>query len=202
MEAGHQVVTQCVCGDLSLNCASWISRLRDRHWKKIIAPIVIDLDIALSLGMGRYRHLPRDRQHLSHASLAAGSNVIVTSTGHATGCSAVLLIDMLLTGTPIGFGLYRFGLYQGIGPCLLLTQTLLFSASYLLFFLLQRVAGPAHHLSQIGAIAGIFGSLMVMVAFDESPSTGPTGQPRSRRKLSSWPASISSIALGHRSLEP
>jgi len=72
----------------------------------------------------------------------------------------------------------------------------------LLFFLLQRVAGPAHHLSQIGAIAGIFGSLMVMVAFDESPSTGPTGQPRSRRKLSSWPASISSIALGHRSLEP
>src|SRR5205807_2693074 len=87
MEAGHQVVTQCVCGDLSLNCASWISRLRDRHWKKIIAPIVIDLGIALSLGMGRYRHLPCDRQHLSHASLAAGSTSLSRALGMLLGAA-------------------------------------------------------------------------------------------------------------------
>jgi drug/metabolite transporter (DMT)-like permease len=99
-----------------------------------------------------------------------GATSLSLAPGMLLGASLILLFCMAATGTPVGLGVYqRMG--QGIGPWLLLGQVLLFSITYLLFFMLQRVAGPVY-LSQIGSVAGICGSVIAIVFFDETPATG------------------------------
>lgn len=54
---------------------------------------------------------------------------------------------------------------------LLAAQTLTFSAMYVLFFVLQRVAGPVY-LSQIGVVGGAVGVAVAVLALGEAPPAG------------------------------
>jgi drug/metabolite transporter (DMT)-like permease len=54
---------------------------------------------------------------------------------------------------------------------LLVAQIAIFSATYALYFILQKLAGPVY-LSQIGSVAAIFGAALAVVALGEIANAG------------------------------
>jgi drug/metabolite transporter (DMT)-like permease len=73
----------------------------------------------------------------------------------------LLLVFMVVAGIPF------VPKVDGNGILLLATEIAVFSATYSLYFLLQKLAGPVY-LSQIGSVAAVAGAALAVIALGET----------------------------------
>lgn len=93
----------------------------------------------------------------------AGASSMALAPGMLLGAALLLFAATPLLPVPMAPPV-------GDGPAALLlaAQTLTFSAMYVLFFVLQRMAGPVY-LSQIGAVGAAVGATIAILALGEAP---------------------------------
>lgn len=91
----------------------------------------------------------------------AGATALSLAPGMLIFGSLAIAPCLIIAGVPFG----PTGL-QGLALWLLITQTLVFTATYALYFVLQKLAGPVY-LSQIGSVAAVFGAALAVLALGE-----------------------------------
>lgn len=79
------------------------------------------------------------------------------------GAVIAVFSGMILTGGLAGFE----SLILPKVPALLILETVIFSSLYLLYFVLQKLAGPVY-LSQIGSVAAILGTFLAVIVLGET----------------------------------
>jgi drug/metabolite transporter (DMT)-like permease len=90
-----------------------------------------------------------------------GASAIALAPGMLLGGAALLSLAMILFGAP-----FSPAPFNGWAALLLVGQILVFAMTYVLYFVLQKLAG-AVYLSQIGSIGAVCGSALAVLAFAE-----------------------------------
>jgi drug/metabolite transporter (DMT)-like permease len=91
------------------------------------------------------------------------------------GASSLQLAPLMLTGSALWIGLYvaavepqhlATALSTGLTTLVLPVQIVMFAMMYVMYFVLQRIAGPVYF-SQIGSVGAVMGAAMAVVWFRE-----------------------------------
>jgi drug/metabolite transporter (DMT)-like permease len=117
-----------------------------------LAWIVVALSAPLVIAAGNiYRTL----------NWPAGARPLALAPGMLLAATLLLLVFMIVTRIPFVPTVDRNGIL------LLATEIAVFSATYSLYFLLQKLAGPVY-LSQIGSVAAVAGAALAVIALGET----------------------------------
>jgi drug/metabolite transporter (DMT)-like permease len=95
-----------------------------------------------------------------------GATALSLAPGMLIFGSALLAPVLALAGVPLApVAITRAAAWLLVG------QTAIFTATYALYFVLQKLAGPVY-LSQIGSVAAIFGAALAFLALGEPANAG------------------------------
>jgi len=90
-----------------------------------------------------------------------GASAVALAPGMLLGGAALLWLAMMVFGAPFSpAALDRWAAWMLAG------QIFVFSTTYMLYFVLQELAGPVY-LSQIGSVGAVCGSALAVLAFGE-----------------------------------
>lgn len=92
-----------------------------------------------------------------------GESSLALAPGMLSGAFFLLAIGWFATGNS-----FSFPVENSTAVMLVVAQTLAFSAMYVLYFILQRVAGPVY-MSQVGSVGAISGAAIAILALGETP---------------------------------
>lgn len=157
-------------------------RLEQPRWLRaagIIAGIVGAALLALSRAGVRDAELGWIVLTLSVPGVVACGNIYRTMRWPA-GATALQLAPLMLTGSLVWIAAYagsfelaamQATLALGLGTLILPIQMVIVALMYVMYFVLQRIAGPVYF-SQIGSVGAIVGVAIAVVWFGESLPSG------------------------------
>jgi drug/metabolite transporter (DMT)-like permease len=156
-------------------------RIEPNRWVRVTG-VIAGLAGALVLAFGKTR--TPDAEPLWIAAALAIPVVIATGNIYRTlrwppGATALSLAPLMLAGAavwllPLAASQAGAVIADGAGLALAATQAVVFTLTYSLYFILQRIAGPVY-LSQIGSVGAVSGTAIAVLGFGETMPVGFAG---------------------------